>query len=62
MIRRFWPRHEALFTFSMLSSLDEKNKNILGSAASVHPRHKNTLLTVLAAARDINCLTKLAGN
>lgn len=48
--------------FNVFRSLDERYKKISGSAASVHQCHKNTLLTVLAAARDINCLTKLAGN
>lgn len=50
------------YLFFQCSLVLMKRTQILGSATSVNPRHKNTLLTVLAAARDINCLIKLAGN
>jgi hypothetical protein len=47
--------------FKMFSNhLSEKEKEYV--VVPVLPYHINTLLTVLAAARDINCRTKLAGN
>jgi hypothetical protein len=57
MIRKFKSQVQNVF-FNHLS-LKEKEYVVV---VPVLPYHINTLLTVLAAAWDINCRTKLAGN